>query len=149
MNLTNYHWRELPQISLLSRQKFSFVTTGILLSRQKTCFVFVATKVSLCLSRQAYFCRDKRRVLLRTFVATKIILVAAPASDGKLTPKRKAWTRGRNTSRDRHKLYLRLANIRFGGIGCAATKLKASSSSAGPDIAGTGRQALIHGQFRS
>ena len=49
---------------------------------------FVATKV---LSQLAYFCRDKRRVLSRqtrvcsdkTFVATKIILVAAPANNTK------------------------------------------------------------------
>ena len=111
----NYHWRDLPQISLqntsfvatkvcLPQQNFcrdknmfgatnifcrdkylshetrvyrdkSFVTTSILLSRKKTCFVatntcfarqkfcrdkhvFRATKI--CLS---YFCRDKRRVL--------------------------------------------------------------------------------------
>ena len=45
-----------------------FVAASILLSRQNTCYVcrdkhdFVATKV---LSRQAYFCRDKRRVLWR------------------------------------------------------------------------------------
>ena len=43
--------------------------------------MLVATKP---LSRQAYFCRDKRHVLLRQktyFVATVIILVAAPAND--------------------------------------------------------------------
>ena len=41
---------------------------------------FVATKV--CLSRQNYVCRDKRFVATNTcFVATKIILVAAPAND--------------------------------------------------------------------
>ena len=49
---------------------------------------FVATKV---LSRQAYFCRDKRRVLSRqktcfvatkhVFVTTEMVLVAAPAND--------------------------------------------------------------------
>ena len=53
--------------------------------------VFVATKVSLCkkeLSQQAYICCNKRCVLSRqtsvchnkTFVTTKMILVAAPAS---------------------------------------------------------------------
>ena len=52
------YWRELPQVSFLSRQ--SFVAT-------KPMFVFVATK--------HVFCRDK------TFVATKMILVAALAND--------------------------------------------------------------------
>ena len=41
---------------------------------------FLASKV---LSRQAYFCLDKRRVLV--FVATKMILVAAPANDSNST----------------------------------------------------------------
>ena len=55
--------------------------------RDKT---FVAT--NLILSRQAYFCRDKRRVTntcdkhviiagKHVFLATKMILVAAPAND--------------------------------------------------------------------
>ena len=62
-NLCRYHWRELPQISFLLRQKFS---------RDK--YVFVATKYVFCccffvfLSRQKYACRDK------TFVATKFYL---------------------------------------------------------------------------
>ena len=51
--------------------------------------IFVATNT--CLSRQAYLCCDKRRVLSRqihvcrdkSFDATKIILVAAPANDKK------------------------------------------------------------------
>ena len=114
MNVSNYHWRELLQVSLLSRQTQIFLSREEYFCRDK--HVFAATKVSLCLSRQAYFSRDKRRILSRTFVATKIIVVAAPANDGKLTSKRKAWTRGRNTSKNRHKLYLRLASIRFGGI---------------------------------
>ena len=51
--------------------------------------MFVVTKV---LSRQAYFCRDKRCVCRdkrcdcrdkHVFVATKMTLVAAPASDRK------------------------------------------------------------------
>ena len=117
-----YHWRELPQVSFLSRQEFCcdkhvFVATKDvfcrdkhmrdayfcrhkhvcvatkhvfyrdksmlvtkLLSRQK---YFVATNIILSpqnLSRQAYFCRDERRVLSRhtrvcgfshNFVATK------------------------------------------------------------------------------
>ena len=54
------------------------------MSRQN---IFVATKI--CLSLLAYFCHDKRRVLSRqthdkhVFVATKIILVAAPANNTK------------------------------------------------------------------
>ena len=55
---------------ILSRQK------SILLSRQKRCFVVTNT----CLSRQTSVCRDK------TFVATKMILVAAPANDSLARP---------------------------------------------------------------
>ena len=62
-----YPWRELPQVSFLSQQKFChnnylFVTTNTCLSRQN--LSFVVTKV--CLSWQnvnvvttKYFCRDK------------------------------------------------------------------------------------------
>ena len=77
-----------------------FVTTNIILSRRKFChdkLTFVATNTCLfvvtkhvfwrkrrkicrnkheVLSRQAYFCCDKH-----VFVATKMILVAAPAND--------------------------------------------------------------------
>ena len=73
----------------LSRQ--IFVATNTFLSayfcRNKHMFVatcFVATNIIL--SRQAYFCRNKRRV----FVATKMILVAAFASD--------TYQTGRNTT---------------------------------------------------
>ena len=68
--------------NIFSRKKFcydkhNFVATNI---------IFVVTKV---LSRQAYFCSDKRRVLSRqtcvcrdeTFVATKMRLVAALPND--------------------------------------------------------------------
>ena len=55
-----YHWRELPQVSFLSRQNTSFVDK-------------VATKL---LSRQNYVCRYKH-----VFFATKMILVAALAND--------------------------------------------------------------------
>ena len=74
---------KIMQVSLLSRQKFCrhkhvSVATNIccdifLVNKHD----FVATKV---LSRQAYFCRDKGRVLSRRdkhlFVATKMILAA-------------------------------------------------------------------------
>ena len=62
---------------LLSRQ--IFVATKVCLSRKK--HNFVSTNV---LSRQAYFCRDKRRVCCdKTFVTIKILLVAVPANDRK------------------------------------------------------------------
>ena len=75
----NYHWRELPQVSFLSRQAFccdkhvflvtkyvkimlhTFVATNTCLSGQTFCrdkYNFVATNV---LSRQAYFCHDKKK----------------------------------------------------------------------------------------
>ena len=88
-----YHWRELTQVSFLSGQNTCFVSTKVCLSRQNfinSCLSrqnschnkmfcrdkhnFVATNITL--SRQAYFCCDKRRV----FVATKVILAAAPAN---------------------------------------------------------------------
>ena len=85
-----YHWRELPKVSFLSRQtcvcrnrtvfcrvKSMLVATNTYACRDK--HNFVATKV---FSRQAYFCRDERRVFVGLcFVATKMILVAAPATD--------------------------------------------------------------------
>ena len=53
-----YHWRELPQVSVFSRQTYRQNTS--FLSRQKyTCrdkMMSVATKL---LSRQAHFCRGK------------------------------------------------------------------------------------------
>ena len=69
-----YHWRELPQVSFLSRQKFwrdkhMFDATKHVFCHDKSMFfrdkyIFVATKhFSKVLSRQAYFCRDTRRVL--------------------------------------------------------------------------------------
>ena len=86
-----YHWRELPQVSFLSRQKFcwdkhTFVVTkdvfccnGSMLVTKKTFetnkIMFVATNIchgksfattNMCLSWQKFFCYDK------TFVATTI-----------------------------------------------------------------------------
>ena len=68
--------------TILSRQKYAcydkcFIATNTCLSRQKLCCnnkYFVAT--SILLSRQKTFCRDKH-----VFVATKMILVAAPTRD--------------------------------------------------------------------
>ena len=56
-----YHWRELPQVLFLSRQtrvcrEKRFVSTSILLSRQKTCFVAKNT------CDKIIACRDKTRV---------------------------------------------------------------------------------------
>ena len=141
-----YHWRELPQVLFLLRQKYtclsrqntSFVVTKVCLLWQKFCFgkhIFVMTNsfvMTKVLSRQAYFCLNKHmfvvtkhvfghdksmlviyKYLLRqkfchsknilswqtyfchnkslsqqayfccdkTFVVTKMILVAAPAND--------------------------------------------------------------------
>ena len=75
------------------RSKQMYVTTKVWLLWQNLCHdKTVMTKLCLSwqffttklLSWQAYFCRNKRCVLLRQtrlFVATKMILVAAPASD--------------------------------------------------------------------
>ena len=113
--VVEYYWREVPQVSFLSRQtcvcrdkkgfcrhksicrdksivrqnyvcrdkiflsrqtrvchgKCFVATKSILLSRQTTCFV--ATNTAKVLSRQAYFCFDKRRVFpdKNIFVETK------------------------------------------------------------------------------
>ena len=87
-----YDWRELPQVSFLSRQRRVCRDKTRLLSQLKYACrdkTFVATNT--CLSPHIrdnfffiYFCRDKRRVCRdKTFVATKIILVATPANDRK------------------------------------------------------------------
>ena len=83
--LSLYHWRELPQVTFLLRQKFcrdkdvfivtnmsqhNFVATKHVFSHDKG--MLVATKL---LSQQNIF------VTIKCFVATKIILVAAPAND--------------------------------------------------------------------
>ena len=48
----------------------------VLLARAATSIIFVATKDVFCRDKHKHgFCRDK------TFVATKMILVAAPAND--------------------------------------------------------------------
>ena len=71
----------------LSQQKYAccdktIVATNICLSWQT---YFVTTNIILSwqnLSQQVYFCHDKRCVCYnKTFVRTKMILVAAPASD--------------------------------------------------------------------
>ena len=92
-----YRWLELPQVSFLSRQIFCrnkhvFVETKHVFCRDKSMHVatkllsrqtrvcrdkhnFIATSVRL--SRQKHVCRNKS--MLR-FVATKIILMVAPAN---------------------------------------------------------------------
>ena len=67
------------------RSKIMFVVTNISCDKSRcNKNTFVATKV---LSQQEYFCHDKSHVLswqtTNTFVATKIILVAAPSNDTK------------------------------------------------------------------
>ena len=88
----------LAVTKLLLRQNYVLkIMTKDVFWRDK--HVFVVTKVRLCkkkLSRQAYICCNKRCVLSRqtsvcvchnkTFVTTKMILVAAPASDIFPTP---------------------------------------------------------------
>ena len=64
------HWRELPpQVPFFCCDKSMLATTKLL---------FVATKnvTTKLLSRQTYFCRDRH-----VSVATKMILMAAPAND--------------------------------------------------------------------
>ena len=108
-----YHWRELTQVSFLSRQNTSFVSTKVCLPRQNICrdkiclsgqtfchdkHTFVTTKDVFCpdkhdkskLVATKVFCRDKH-IFVATedmfcrdkhmIVATKIILMAAPAND--------------------------------------------------------------------
>ena len=88
---TWYHWRELPQVSFLSRQKSCrdkhvFVETEHVFCRDKSMLV-LSRQTRVYLSRHTFvatkdffvcfFCHDKQ-----VFVATKkIILVAAPAND--------------------------------------------------------------------
>ena len=75
----DYHWRELPQVSFLSRQNLCRDKTRLLSRQNYACHLFVAvtvlTRQKVSLSRQK-FCRDKimfiapnssdkRRVLLR------------------------------------------------------------------------------------
>ena len=61
-----YDWRELPQVTFLSWRTFRVCRDKTILSGQKYAG---RDKKNLCrqntLSRQAYFCRDKRRVLSR------------------------------------------------------------------------------------
>ena len=84
----HYHWRELPQVSFLSRQNTSIVTTKVCLPRQQFCrdkIMFVATNicfVATSFGRKSFVAisivrRDKRRILSRQ----KIIFVAAPVND--------------------------------------------------------------------
>ena len=103
------HWAHNSVMAYFCRNKTCFVATKVCLSQPNICQdrtvlsrqIFVMTNVSLqqkhkfvttkLLSRQAYFCHNKRHVLSgqintcfcrdKTFVATKTILVAAPTSD--------------------------------------------------------------------
>ena len=99
-NQPAYHWRELPQVSFWSRQKFCrykhcFVATKDVFCRDKSMLSATKRLSNRCVcrdktcrdkhtfaARKHVFCRDKH-VFCRhkTFVATKMILVAAPAND--------------------------------------------------------------------
>ena len=68
--VVEYHGRELPQVSFLTRQKFCLDK-----------HVFVATKHVVCVRQQ--FCRIVLSRQQTCFVATKMILVAAPANHTK------------------------------------------------------------------
>ena len=101
------HWWELPQVSFF-HSKSMLVATKLLLQQTHVCYAkccsksFVTTNLILSpffffffLSWQAYFCHKKRCVLLRqtclsqqrrvcrdkSFVVTKLRLVATPAND--------------------------------------------------------------------
>ena len=75
-NCHKYHFCGDKQIvatnTCLSRQNMSFVATRVYLSRQNLC------RDQNISSGQTSFCRDKH-----TFVATKMIFVAAPANDSR------------------------------------------------------------------
>ena len=95
-----WYWRELPHFCrdktrLLSRQKHAcrdktFGATSTVLLRQNPCDDkrnFVETKLTFVATKHV-FCRDKHVFVAtntcfrdKTFVATKITLAAAPASD--------------------------------------------------------------------
>ena len=95
----DYHWRELPQVSFMSWQKFRHSVcrnkTGLFSRQNYACHdkSFVATKV--CLLRQTKLLswqifvtanlimsgQNMSFVATKTFVATKIMLVAVPAND--------------------------------------------------------------------
>ena len=74
--------------------KYTFVTTKDTFCCDK--HVFVTTKV--CLSRQNYVCRDKCLSWHdKTFVATKIILVAVPTNDNKVNTHKNNFKWGTET----------------------------------------------------
>ena len=80
-----YHFCRDKRMLVATNRKSIFSSSFVLFSflfLTRQIFVvtnnFVARKL---LSRQSYFCRDKRRVLKHMFVATKLILVAAAAND--------------------------------------------------------------------
>jgi len=62
-----YHWRELPQVSFLSWQNMSFVTTKVCLLWQS----FVANKIRFL---RQNFCNDKHN-FVKSFVMTSILLL--------------------------------------------------------------------------
>ena len=70
-----YYWQELPQVSFLSRQK------RLLWRQNYVCCDKSFVTTNIILSRQAYFFSRQKTCFVKSFVATKMILVAAPAND--------------------------------------------------------------------
>ena len=85
--VTTKHVFRREKNMIVATKIIMFVATNTCLSRQTFCLdkhTFVVKKdvATNILSRQAYFCREKRRVCCdKTFAATKMIPVAAPAND--------------------------------------------------------------------
>ena len=68
-----YHWRELPQVSFVSQEKvLLWHISDTCLTRQNTSFVL--TKV--CLSRQAYFPRDKNMLVMTKHLFSIITILS-------------------------------------------------------------------------
>ena len=84
------------------RDKSMLVATSIIFSQQN---IFVVTKLRVLL-RQTRICRDKHvfvatnTCLLRLFVATKVILMAAPANDRSVLTRRRAKATKRRTNQN-------------------------------------------------
>ena len=83
MSVYHYHFCRDKHVFFAANicRDTNFVPTKIFCRKKRNS---VATKV---LSQETYFSRDKRRVYRdKTFVATKMVLVAAPANDKRAAP---------------------------------------------------------------
>ena len=72
-----YYWRELPQVSFLSRRNFCCDKITYVVTK----YFFVASNT--CLLRKHTFAatKDVFKHVFSCFVVTKMIFVAAPAND--------------------------------------------------------------------